>query len=239
MSSLLLTGWLLAVCSAVLLLLARRAAARSTECVVRACHELRGPLQNVMLVLGTTDEQVADRPPFRALAVELTRATRAVEDLAAATAGRRTRDEVRRIDLLPLVGDLVAVHDVAARARGRRVQLVTPDAHATVIGDRDRLTQAIGNLVRNAVEHGRGTVRVGIEHGTDRVHVEIADEGTGLRVPIDRLVHGPRRGRRGRGMRIVSEALAAHGGRLRSAPSGAGARMVAELPSAGPRAAVR
>lgn len=238
MSSLLVAGWLLAVGSAVLLLLARRSAARRTERVVRACHELRGPLQNVMLVLGTTDGDVG-RAPFRALAVELTRATRAVEDLAATTAGSGIRAEVRRIDLRPLVRDLVAVHDVAARTRGRRVELVPVDVDAAVVGDRDRLTQAIGNLIRNAVEHGQGTVRVGIGLAQGRVHVEVADEGQGLSVPIDRLVHGPRRGRRGRGIRIVAEALAAHGGRLRSAPSAAGARMVAELPAAGPRAAVR
>lgn len=235
MSPLLLAGWLLAVGSAVLLLLSRRSAARSTEQVVQACHELRGPLQNVMLALGSGED--LHRPLLRALAVELTRATRAVEDLAAA--GGRSRDERRRVDLLPLVRDLVAVHDLGARARGRRVELVTPETHAEVVGDRDRLTQAIGNLVRNAVEHGQGTVRVGIGRGTGRVHVEVADEGHGLRVPIDRLVHGPRRGRHGRGMRIVAESLAAHGGRLRSAPSGAGARMVAELPAAGPRAAAR
>lgn len=238
MSSLLLAGWLLAVGSSVLLLLARRSAVRSTEQVVRACHELRGPLQSVMLALGGPDDD-APRPPLHALAVELTRATRAVEDLAAATSGPGSRDEVRRIDLVPLVRDLVAVHDVAARTRGRRVVLVAGDAEATVVGDRDRLAQAIGNLVRNAVEHGQGTVRVGVGHGPGHVHVEVADEGQGLRVPIDRLVHGPRRGRRGRGMRIVVDALGAHGGRLRSAPSAAGARMVAELPSARPRTALR
>jgi signal transduction histidine kinase len=236
-SSLLLAGWLLAVGAAVLLLLARRAAARATERVVRACHELRGPLQNVTLALGADLD--GRSPTFGALAVELARATRAVEDLTAAADGRPARDEVRRIPLAPLVRDVVAVHDVVARTRDRRVVLVTPDADVSVLGDRGRLAQAIGNLVRNAVEHGEGTVRVGIDRDADRVHVEVADEGHGLRVPIDRLVHGPHRGRRGRGMRIVSDALQAHGGRLRSAPSAAGARMIAELPAAAPRAAVR
>ena len=155
MSSLLLAGWLLAIGAAVLLLLARRAAARATERVVRACHELRGPLQNVMLALGADED--GPHPSVGALAVELARATRAVEDLAAATAGRPARDEVRRIALTPLVRDVVAVHDVVARTRDRRVVLVTPDVDATVLGDRGRLAQAIGNLVRNAVEHGAPT----------------------------------------------------------------------------------
>jgi signal transduction histidine kinase len=240
--SLLLTGWLLAVTAASLLLIARRTAHRRTELVVQACHELRGPLQNVMLALGAVEsghQEVPRRPPLTALAVELTRASRAVDDLGAATTGRRGRGELRRVDLGPLVRDLVAVHDLAARTRDRRVVLVppAPDAPTTVVGDRARLTQAIGNLVQNAVEHGEGTVRVGVTGEDGLVHVEVADEGQGLRVPVDRLVRGPRRGQRGRGMRIVTDALGDHGGRLRSAPTVRGARLVAELPAPGPRAA--
>lgn len=269
MSALLLLGWFLAVAAASVLLASRRAMRRSTERVVRACHELRGPLQNVMLALdadavglrsdaGATRTTVpvtgacpGDRssegatpgppsPALAALAAELSRARGAVEDLSAAAAGGVRRDEVRRVDLLPLVRDLVAVHDLAARGRGRRVVLVPTATATTVLGDRARLAQAIGNLVQNAVEHGEGTVRVGVGGTGDRVHVEVADEGHGLRVPIEHLVRsGRRRGQRGRGMRIVSDALVAHGGRLRSAPSAAGARMVAELPAARPPAAAR
>jgi signal transduction histidine kinase len=246
MSALLLLGWLLAVAAASVLLMSRRAARRSTERVVRACHELRGPLQNVMLALdagadGRGPTASAAPATLAALAAELTRARGAVEDLSAAAAGGVRRDEVRQVELFPLVRDLVAVHDLAARARGRRVVLLpVTTAAPTVVGDRARLAQAIGNLVQNAVEHGAGTVRVGVGGTGDRVHVEVADEGHGLRVPIEHLVRsGRRRGQRGRGMRIVSDALVAHGGRLRSAPSAAGARMVAELPVARPRTAAR
>lgn len=242
MSPLLLVGWLLAVASATLLLLARRAAQRRTEQVVRSCHELRGPLQNVMLALGAAEEGRTGqlrRTTLSALALELTRAARAVDDLSAAAAGRPGRDERRRIELLPLVRDLVAVHDLAARTRGRRVVLDSA-VDATVLGDRGRLAQAIGNLVQNAIEHGEGTVRVGLGRDADRVLVVVADEGHGLQVPVEQLVRGRRRGRRGRGMGIVVEALAAHGGRLRSAPSTGGvggAQLIAELPVPGPRAA--
>lgn len=242
MSPLLLAGWLLAVAAATLLLLARRASQRRTEQVVRSCHELRGPLQNVMLALGAAEDgRTGDlrRASLSALALELTRAARAVDDLSAVAAGRAGRDERRRIEVLPLVRDLVAVHDLAARTRGRRVVLDSA-TDATVVGDRGRLAQAIGNLVQNAVEHGEGTVRVGLGRDGDRVLVEVADEGRGLRVPVEHLIRGRRRGRRGRGMGIVADALAAHGGRLRCAPSTGGAggtRLIAELPVPGPRAA--
>ena len=43
---------------------------------------------------------------------------------------------------------------------GCRVELVEPRSGATVRGDRVRLTQAVGNLVANALEHGDGRVRL-------------------------------------------------------------------------------
>jgi signal transduction histidine kinase len=230
MSALLALGWLCAVAAASLLLLSRHAAHRSTERVVRACHELRGPLTNLTLALG---EEGGDRPAtLPALTLELARARRAVEELSAAAAGGAARDEVRSVEVGPLVRNLVAVHDVAARARGRRVVLCGAAADAHVVGDRARLAQAIGNLVQNALDHGEGTVRVAVGSHDGAVHVEVADEGHGLRVPVDTLLRAPRRGQRGRGLGIVADALAAHGGRLRAAPSTDGARMVAELPVA-------
>lgn len=239
MSPLLLSGWLLAVASASLLLVARRHARDSAERIVRACHELRGPLQNVLLGLGDGQRSATVDPLAGALAGELSRAARAVDDLAGVATGVRRRDERRPIDVGPLVRDLVAVHDVVARTRGRRVVLATPDAAHRVVGDRARLAQALGNLVANAVEHGSGTVRVGVVSADGAVRVEVADEGRGLQVPVEDLLRRPARGRRGRGMRIVTDALTAHGGRLRSASTAAGHRMIAELPPATTGAAAR
>lgn len=240
MSPLLLSGWLLAVASASLLLAARRHARDSAERVVRACHELRGPLQNVLLGLGADpDRSSVGGPLAGALAVELTRAARAVDDLAGVATGTRRRDERHPIALLPLVRDLVAVHDVVARTRGRRVVLATPDADVRVLGDRARLAQAVGNLVGNAVEHGSGTVRVGVVRVDGAVRIEVFDEGRGLRVPVEDLLRRRVRGHRGRGMRIVADALAAHGGRLWSASGTAGSRMIAELPPAATGAPAR
>ena len=59
-----------------------------------------------------------------------------------------------------------------------------------ILGDADRLTQAVWNLVRNAIQAGAGTVtlRTRVEHGQrirDRVHamslrLEIVDDGRGV-----------------------------------------------------------
>lgn len=165
---------------------------------------------------------------------ELARARREVEELSAAAIGRRRRDERRPVDLDALVREVAAVQDATARGRGRRVVVGGLPSGTTVIGDRARLAQAIGNLTQNALEHGVGTVRVAVQRGTGTVEVLVADEGRGLVVPIERLLRRPLRGQRGRGLRIVADALAVHGGRLRSLPAGDGTRLVAELPATGP-----
>jgi signal transduction histidine kinase len=102
-----------------------------------------------------------------------------------------------------------------------------------VRGDRVRLSQAVGNLLANALEHGAGTVEVRSRAVGDRVRIEVSDEGAGLPAPVAELAARPRagRGRRGRGLAIASEIVARHGGRLLAAPSPRGARVAIELPA--------
>ncbi|WP_320672356.1 sensor histidine kinase [Patulibacter defluvii] len=229
MSALVGSGWLVAVVAVGLLGHERRAARRTAERVVRACHELRGPLTTVLLAL--------DRPPARpgdlarAVATELVRARRACDEVSAAAARRRAPDERRPVDVAELARGLAAAHDAAARSVGRRVRF--SGGPAVVLGDRARLAQAIGNLIHNAIEHGAGTVTVATRATAVAVRIEVCDQGPGLPVPVAALMRRPRRGQRGRGMRIVRDALAAHGGTLRAGPSPSGARLIAELPRLG------
>jgi hypothetical protein len=64
---------------------------------------------------------------------------------------------------------------------GCRLELAEPRSGAVVRGDRVRLTQAVGNLVANALEHGDGRVRLRRAAQGDRVRIEVDDEGPGCR----------------------------------------------------------
>ena len=103
-------------------------------------------------------------------------------------------------------------------------------------GDRLRLAQAIGNLLGNAIEHGRGPVVVDVAVRSTTVRIAVCDHGPGLPRPVAELRRRPRRGRgaRGRGLAIAGDVAEAHGGALVSAPTGDGARLVLELPVAQP-----
>lgn len=212
--------------------------------VARASHELRGPLSAAQLGLHGLGGEPARQA---AVELELRRAGRALEDLAAARVGRRARGGLDRVDLAELVREhepawrtLAALH--GAPLRVARPIVVLPfaaeggDASAplAVLADPLRLAQACANLVANAAEHGRGEIRVRVRATAAHVAIEVSDEGSGLPAPLAAMIAPARlrRGRRGHGLAIAASIASQHGGRL----SADGPRMTLALPALGVRA---
>ena len=236
-ASLALAGWCAALGSVAGAAVLGRESGRRAELVARACHELRGPLTAARLGLHLLGEpgrlgSPADR--VAAIDMELRRAGLALEDLDAARAGRRARERTAHVDVATLLRDAAAAWEPVALDRGGALALDAALPAVTVSGDRVRLAQACGNLLANAIEHGGGTVSLSARAVPGRVRIEVGDEGPGLSLPVDQLMRSARggRGARGRGLAIVSEIAASHGGRLAAAPSARGARLALELPVA-------
>ena len=117
-----------------------------------------------------------------------------------------------------LLAEVAASWEPVAAAQGRCVCVEAgAGADAIVRGDPERLAQALGNLVANALEHGAGTVRVGVGRRPDGVTLRVSDAGLGLPASLEALVGRARAGRgaRGRGLAIAAEIARAHGGALR------------------------
>jgi signal transduction histidine kinase len=118
------------------------------------------------------------------------------------------------------------------------------DHDAMVFADRDRVVQALGNLISNALkftpEGGRVTVSVGAEG--DQVHIAVTDTGPGIapdQLPrlFDRFWQANRKDRRGvgLGLSIVKGIADAHGGDVRVETAvGAGTTFTLVLPAAAP-----
>jgi signal transduction histidine kinase len=222
MSAVALVGWLAAAVLAALL-------ARRLEGVARARHELAGPLQSASLALEAARRE-APTARLAALDLELRRAARALEDLDAARAGRRARDEQAPFDLAALVAQQALAWAPVACAHGRELSVAVP-AGLLVRGDRVRVAQALGNLLANACEHGAGRIVVrGVATGA-AVRVEVDDEGAGVRVPLAVLTRAGAlragRGARGRGLTVARAVAERHGGRLLAGPDG----VALELPA--------
>jgi signal transduction histidine kinase len=224
--------------------------------VARASHELRGPLCAARLGLGT----LASEPGrVAAIDLELARAGRALDDLAAAPSGARPRERREPVDLAALVRGYAPAWTALTAAHGAELRLEEepvrhlrvvpagglpttwradgppapplPRASTRVCADPLRIAQAVANLVSNAAEHGGGVVRVRVHGAGERVRVEVADDGPGLPAPVETLVRA-HTGRRGHGLAIAAAIAEDHGGRLSALPARAGARVVLELPAA-------
>jgi len=188
---------------------------RERQFVADASHELRTPLASLK-----TELEVALRRPrspdeleaaLRSAAEEADRLARLADDLLVlAATGREARLHVEPIDARELL------ETVAGRfaRNGRPIEVAA--GSETIAGDRVRLEQALGNLVDNALRHGRGTVRLEATGGWIRV----TDEGPGfapefLPRAFDRFSRADEartRGGAGLGLALVDAVARAHGG---------------------------
>ncbi len=190
-----------------------------------AGHELRTPITIVRGHLELLDDDPEQRAADIALVLdELDRMDRLVRDLRViARSGRPDFLEWEDLDVAELVE---GVGRRAAAMADRDWQVVAPEA-VVVRGDRHRLTEALLNLVDNAIDAtGPGDVieigaEVGATGGTAALELWVRDEGRGLDAAeaaglFQRGEVAPRqRGRTGGtglGLPIVAGIAAAHGG---------------------------
>jgi signal transduction histidine kinase len=199
----------------------RLRASRRRGALNRALHELRRPLQ--ALVLSSGPEQ---GPGSHALRVALT----ALDDLDREINGGVRRVELRPVDCRALVQPAVERWRGVAAASSRALTLNWRAGQASVLADPDRVAQALDNLIDNALRHGGLRVHVDAQLCAGGVRITVRDSGTGPSAP-----QRSRDDRHGHGLVVVSRVAAEHGGRFRMLRTPAGATATLELPLA-PRA---
>jgi signal transduction histidine kinase len=208
-----------------------------------AGHELRTPITVIRghLELAEAGEPLGDTTR-EIVFDELDRMTRIVEDLLLIAKAERPDFVVPGpVD----VADLT--HEIADKARplARREWAVRAEALVVADLDRERITQAWMNLVRNAVQHTTDEQRIEVFSAVVGDHLElgVSDQGEGVDpADRDRIFDRFSRGVSGRrtrsdgaglGLAIAGAIASAHGGtvELRDTPGG-GATFVLCLPAA-------
>ncbi len=224
--------------------------------VATVSHELRTPLTSMMGFLemireGEAGELTDEQKRFLAIVYRSSeRLQRLVGDLlfVARLDANGLQLHFGPVELGEIVRD--AVESSGALARSRELDLrVELNALPVVTGDRERLSQLIGNLISNAIKFtpagGRVTVRMFVDGA--RAVVEVEDDGIGIpSAEQDRLFQrffrsstATEQAIPGTGLGLViSRAIAeAHGGTIDvRSEAGAGACFRVELPC-GPEAA--
>jgi len=232
----------------------KRVNAFKNEILGTIAHDLKNPLA---VILGRAEmlSELAARPQdapadvliaqighIRAAARRLTR----MVDISVADAMADALDiSVRRrfIDVAAILASVAEANRSLAEAKGQTLYVAIRSV-LPVMGDPDRLAEAIDNLMSNAIKyapvHGRIEVRAAIEDGEARITV--ADSGPGLGAGdvarlfqrFQRLTAQPTGGESstGLGLSIVRKIVDLHEGRIEVAEKGplGGAAFTIALP---------
>jgi heavy metal sensor kinase len=208
-------------------MLARLEAAleREREFVADAGHELRTPLAllrtELELALRHAESPQELREAVRRSSADVDRLGQLAEDLLLIARSDRGRLPLRLepVPAADLLGSVAHRFEWRAEEAGRTLTADAADG-VTVLADRMRLEQALGNLVDNALRHGGGAVRLSVASSNGIVELHVRDEGGGfppefLGQAFERFARAdPARtqGGAGLGLSIVRAIAEAHGG---------------------------
>ncbi|MEZ5065939.1 MAG: HAMP domain-containing sensor histidine kinase [bacterium] len=198
------------------------------ELYTSMAHDLKTPVNAMTLTLDALRDslledagEAADRidriEHVDTVRDELTRFHRSIQAFLAQTAP--PSDARRRFDLRRLVREVVRLSQTLAESREVRVRVDTSGA-VMVLGFRDRLRQALLNVVVNAVEAtpAGGEVRIGVATEDESTILSVCDDGPGIesaRASHLFKMHFTTKPRgSGIGLFVARAAVVAHGGRI-------------------------
>jgi two-component system, OmpR family, sensor kinase len=214
-----------------------RSVERERRFVADASHELRTPLALLKAELelalreGRSVEELTGA--IRSAAEETERLIRLAENLLALA---RLDEEQLPLHAEPLEVDALLAGVARSFEPRAPVKLGAP-LGVSLRADRLQLEQALGNLLDNAVRHGRGTIELAATTADGRVELHVRDEGPGFSSELlprafERFARATSAsGHAGLGLAIVESVAKAHGGRSRATNrAGGGADVWIELP---------
>lgn len=225
------------------------------ELTAAISHDLRTPLASVRAMVEALDDRVVQDEAeidryYGTIRREIERLSRMIDDLfelAQLDAGA-LRLERRPVALQEVAAEVVDAMQAQAHRQGVKLRLEPSGEPSAVTVDGARMERAIGNLVRNALEHTPegGQVEIGLFAENGFAGLRVSDSGEGIDgsdLPRiwERFYRAERSRRRstngadgaGLGLAIVKGIVEAHGGAVEaSSAPGRGATFTVRLPAA-------
>jgi PAS domain S-box-containing protein len=213
-----------------LYLAAKRAITLRNDVLGIVAHDLRNPLQAIvmqasMLCPSDAAPELSRSRPAMIIERAARRMSRLIEDLldVAQMEGGRLPIEPGPLRPEQLVRDTVDALEPVARAARIAIEVDLPSDLPALHADGGRLTQVLENLIGNAIKFSApgGRIRVSVTARDDDLTFCVADTGPGIAAEdVPRLfdwfwqARRARRGGAGLGLSIVKGIVEAHGGRV-------------------------
>lgn len=215
-------------------------------------HELKNPLASLRSAVEALER--IDDPGLRNQLLEVVRndvhrLDRLITDIAEASRldAELSRTRFEPIDLGQMIAELVNAREIRGMERNIQLAFARPEpGTAVVMGEENRLTRVIENLIDNAISFSPddGLIQISATRDGDRVQMRIDDEGPGVppeaREAIFRRFHSVRPegeafGKHsGLGLAIAKATIEAHDGTIIAedrADAESGARFTVTLPA--------
>ena len=195
-------------------------------------HDLKNPLSAAMFHIELlqeegagifTEEMINDVNTIWVQLERMNRITRGILDLERVQSGMLNYEEC---EIEQIVQASLHEFEDQATKKGVTMEKHLPDSLPIVTGDRLQLTQALNNLVENAVKFtpAGGKISISAEHVEDHVVIHVADTGVGIATEdqprvFERFFRAYHPGQEqisgsGLGLSLVKAVVDAHKGRI-------------------------
>lgn len=204
-----------------------------SDFVSRVSHDLRTPLATIravgeMLEMGTAPDREREKEYFSFITTESQRLSRLIDnvlDFSRISAGKRVYN-VKPGDIAKTVSDTTQAFRQYVKAEGFDIRYEADDNLPIILFDEDAISQALINLMDNAVKFSRSekVVWVSLRRMGSKIALSVRDKGVGIAPKELKLIFSQfYRADGGRaasgkgtgiGLSIVKHIAEAHGGRV-------------------------
>ncbi len=189
-------------------------------------HDLRNPLNAVLLGASALTSVHCSQPKHASISATILRSAGRMQRMITDVMDFAQAHLGHGIPATPVPCNLggIASEAVNELKTAHPERTITIETHGDLAGywDRDRVLQALSNLISNAVQHGTDPIQVAVSEHPDKLSVTTRVTNAGVTIPADDLPRlfepfGPRRAadsRRtglGLGLFIVQQIAIAHG----------------------------
>jgi signal transduction histidine kinase len=209
---------------------AQQALRSQEEILAIVSHDLRSPLTTISMTAALLQEMPPDAEDLtmhmdaiRTSAKRMTRLINDLLDVSRMDAGHRLPIEAAELHVEAVVEELLEIFSPQAEARGVELRVENALDGAAIHADRDRLIQAVSNLLGNALKFTPegGRVELAVRTEGEAVAFRVSDNGPGIEPenlshiwdPYWQMSRTARAGA-GLGLAIVKGIVEAHGGQI-------------------------